>query len=240
MSGPSPIELDLDGARVAFSTRRGGVSEGPYESLNLGILTDDDPERVTENRHRLAAAVGLEPARVAMGWQVHGAEVGEWTAPPTEAAYAAPGPTLPELDAHTTGARGLGLLVLAADCLPIALAAPERVAMVHGGWRGLAAGILERTLERFDEAPAAVIGPGIGACCYEVGPEVLAAFEGSAGVVGGRRLDLRAVARERLTRAGVERIDEVDLCTSCRPDLFFSHRRDGELTGRQGGLVWRR
>jgi YfiH family protein len=224
---------------VAFSTRHGGVSEGPYESLNLGILSDDDPARVAENRERLAASLGLDPARVAMGWQVHGAEVREWDDAPEDGAYAAPGGALHAVDAHTTRAGGLGLLVLAADCLPIALASPERVAMVHGGWRGLAAGILERTLERFESTPVAAIGPGIGRCCYQVGDEVLAAFEELDGVTEGSRLDLRAVARRRLSAAGVERIEDVDLCTSCRGELFFSHRRDGGLTGRQGGIVWR-
>lgn len=242
MSAPEPIELDLPGARVAFSTRLGGVSEGPYESLNLGILTDDDPGRVSENRARLAAAVGLDPRRVAMGWQVHGADVQEWSGPPVGSAYAAPGGSLERVDAHVTAEPGLGLLVLAADCLPVALAAPGRVAMVHAGWRGLAAGVLERAVARFDAAGAveAAIGPGIGRCCYEVGEEVLRAFDDLEGVTSGRRLDLAAVARTRLAAMGVGSVLDVEMCTSCRPDLFFSHRRDDGLTGRQGGIVWRR
>ncbi|MGI8597456.1 MAG: polyphenol oxidase family protein [Thermoleophilaceae bacterium] len=240
LAGPGPIEVDLPGARVAFSTRRGGVSEGPYESLNLGILTDDDPGRVSENRSRLARAVGLVPERVAMGWQVHEAGVREWEAPPQDGAFAALGGSRPRVDAHTTRMPGLGLLVLAADCLPVALASPGRVAMAHAGWRGLAAGVLERTLEYFEETPAAVLGPAIARCCYEVGPEVLAAFDDVPGAASGRMLDLKAVARARLAAAGVERVEDVALCTSCRPDLFFSHRRDAGMTGRQGGIVWRR
>ena len=233
------IEVALPGARGAFSTRRGGVSEGPYESLNLGILTDDHPQRVVENRRRLALDAGLDPSRVAMGWQVHGTAIREWAAgPAVHGGYAQPGAELDRVDGHVTTVPGLGLLVLAADCLPLALAAPGRVAMLHCGWRGLAAGIVESALARFPEAPAAVIGPGIGRCCYEVGDEVLAAFEGIDEAADGRMLDLRAVARQKLHEAGVERIEEVELCTSCRPDLFFSHRRDGGLTGRQGGLVW--
>jgi hypothetical protein len=110
--------------------------------------------------------------------------------------------------------------------------------MLHCGWRGLAGGIVERAVERFEERPAAVVGPGIGRCCYEVGPEVLEAFEDLDGVADGRMLDLRAVARRKLEAAGVDEIDDVDLCTSCRPDLFFSHRRDDGVTGRQGGLAW--
>ena len=235
------IELELAGARVAFSTRNGGVSEGPYRSLNLGILTDDDPARVTHNRGLLAEALGIEPGSVAMGWQVHGHEIADWDAPPSAGAggYAEPGAELRKVDGHTTAAAELALLVLVADCLPVALAAPDRVTMLHCGWRGLAAGIVERALDAFGERPAAAVGPGIGACCYEVGPEVTSAFRDLDGVAAGRMLDLRAVAEAKLRGAGVERIEHVDLCTSCRSELFFSHRRDGGVTGRQAGLVWR-
>lgn len=236
------IEVDLPGAAVGFSTRRGGVSEGPYESLNLGILTDDEPERVARNRELLAVQAGLETDRVAMGRQVHGAEIGEWTQDEQPAFASRPlGSTeeLAEVDGQATCAEDLGLLVLVADCLPVALAGGERIAMLHCGWRGLAAGIIERALETFAEPPAAAIGPGVGPCCYEVGAEVLAAFEDLDGVASGSMLDLAAVARRKLAGGGVRRVEQVDLCTSCRPDLFFSHRRDGGLTGRQGGLVRR-
>jgi len=239
VSGPDPIELELSGARVAFSTRNGGVSDGPYRSLNLGILTDDDPARVTDNRRRLAGSVGLAPESVAMVWQVHGGELAEWTEPPRFGGYAVPGAPLRQVDGHLTDLPGVGLLILGADCLPVALAGPGRVSMLHCGWRGLAAGIVERAAAGFPEPPAAAIGPGIGRCCYEVGPEVLAAFEDLDGVASGRMLDLRAVARARLEALGVSRIEDVDLCTSCRSDLFFSHRRDSGITGRQGGIVWR-
>src|SRR3954449_4308724 len=117
--------------------------------------------------------------------------------------------------------------------------APGRAAMLHCGWRGLADGIVEHGLARFGEVPAAAIGPGIGRCCYEVGDEVLGRFAGMDGVADGPMLDLRAIARRKLEAGGVTRIDEVDLCTSCRADLYFSHRRDGGVTGRQGGLVAR-
>jgi polyphenol oxidase len=232
------FDVALPGARVLFSTRRGGVSEGPYESLNLGLLTDDDPARVGENRRRLAAAAGVDPAAVAMGWQAHGAEVREWDSA-GGLDFLRPGNDLPRVDGHTTVEPGIGLLVLAADCLPVALSGGGRVTMLHCGWRGLAGGLVERALEAFEEPPAAAIGPGIGRCCYEVGPEVLERFAGLEGVAEDGMLDLRAVARRRLEAGGVERIEEVDLCTSCRPDLFFSHRRDRGLTGRQAGLVRR-
>ena len=234
------IERELPGARVVFSTREGGVSEGPYESLNLGLFTDDEEGRVVENRRRLAAAAGLEPEAIAMGWQMHGAEVREWTRTPARPVFPEPADNLPRVDGHTTSVEGLGLLVIVADCLPVALSTGERVGMVHCGWRGLAEGVLDRAIEYFDgEAPEAAIGPGIGSCCYEVGEEVLERFEELEGVADGRMLDLRAIARHQLEAGGVERIEHVDLCTSCRPDLFFSHRRDAGVTGRQGGLVWR-
>ncbi|MBX5468507.1 MAG: laccase domain-containing protein [Thermoleophilaceae bacterium] len=232
------IELELDGARVAFTTRRGGVSGGPYESLNLGLLTGDEPANVAENRTRAAADAGLDPAQVAMGWQVHGAEIREWDAAPRRGGYASPGAELPRVDGHATGAPGVALLVLVADCLPVALAGGGRVAMLHCGWRPLAAGLIERALATFAEPPAAAIGPGIGRCCYEVGPEVLARFADLEGVADGRRLDLRAVARRKLEALGVTRIVDVDRCTACERDSFFSHRRDGGTTGRQAGLVW--
>lgn len=238
----SLIDLDLPGARVAFSTRRGGISEGPYRSLNLGILTDDDPDAVASNRAMVAERAGLEPDRIATGWQVHGAAIAEWDSVPGELAFAArataAGADLPRVDGHATTVGGVGLLVLVADCLPVALAGGGRAAMLHCGWRGLDAGILERALETFGERPAAAIGPGIGPCCYEVGDEVLAAFDDLDGVFRGRMLDLKAVARHKLRAAGVREVEDVGLCTSCRPDLFFSHRRDGRVTGRQAGIAW--
>jgi YfiH family protein len=229
--------LRLPGARAIFSTRLGGVSKGPYESLNLGILTEDDPELVTENRRRLAGAVGLDPDCVAMGWQVHGSDLREWDSPPSPSAFAEPGTELDRVDGHLTDRSGLALMVLVADCIPVALAGGGRAAILHCGWRGLAEGIVEKGLERFDEPPAAAVGPGIGPCCYEVGPEVLEAFEGVDGAADGRMLDLRAIIAHKLAEGGVEEVQHLDHCTSCRPELYFSHRRDGGVTGRQAGLV---
>jgi YfiH family protein len=238
VSEPRTIDVELPGGRVAFSTRRDGVSEGPYASLNLGILTDDDQRRVAENRELLSEEIGIDAERVAMGWQVHASDIREWHEAPDGGGYAQPGAALDRVDGHATGVSGLGLLVLVADCLPVALVAPGRAAMLHCGWRPLADGIVEKALASFDEPPAAAIGPGIGRCCYEVGEEVLAEFADLDGVASGRMLDLRMVVRRKLETAGVERIEDVDLCTSCRPDLFFSHRRDGGVTGRQGGIAW--
>ena len=154
-------ELPLPGARAIFSTRNGGVSDGPYRSLNLGILTDDQPEHVAENRARLAAAASVDPERVVMGWQVHGAEVREWEGPSPDRAYMEPGgKELPRVDGHATRQNGLGLLVLVADCYPVALSDGRRAAMLHCGWRPLAGSIIEKAVQSFAETPVAAVGPG--------------------------------------------------------------------------------
>jgi polyphenol oxidase len=231
-------ELPLPGARAVFSTRHGGVSRGPYRSLNLGILTDDDPANVRENRRLLAAKARVRAEAVVMGWQVHGTDLREWDGPDPQNAYAEPGgKQLPRVDGHLTGERDLALLVLVADCYPVALSDGSRVAMLHCGWRPLAGGIVEKAVARFDRPPAAAVGPGIGGCCYEVGPEVLEHFADVPGAADGRMLDLRRVIDDRLAAAGVTEVEHLDCCTSCHPDLYYSHRRDDGLTGRQAGIV---
>ena len=236
------LEADLGGgARAAFSTRLGGVSEGDFESLNIGVLTDDALESVVVNRRRLDSALGLDPARVVIGRQVHGAEIAHHEGAQDPAPWERPGPEPPHLDGHVVSEPGLAALVFVADCLPIALAAPGGVAMLHGGWRGLAAGIVGTGVDALADpaATTAAIGPGIGSCCYEVGDEVLAAFAPlGSGLADGRMLDLPAVARRLLERAGVERVETADLCTRCNQDLFFSHRGSGGRTGRQAGVAW--
>jgi polyphenol oxidase len=232
------LEAELPRARVAFSSRLGGVSELPFDTLNLGILTGDRRAAVLENRTRLTAALGLRPDNILMGLQLHSSELVGHQSAQDPSPYAIPGSPLPEADGHFTSKPGLAPLVLVADCLPIALAGPGGAAMLHCGWRGLAAGILARGAEMV-RAEAAAIGPGIGPCCYEVGPQVLERFTRLGnGVASGRMLDLAEVARRQLAAAGVERVESAGLCTSCEPALFFSHRRDGERSGRQGGLVW--
>jgi YfiH family protein len=227
---PPAWEVELPGARAYFSTRRGGESGGPYESLNLGILTEDENNLVVRNRARFAGRAGLASGAVVQGRQVHGTEIREWGERE---------PTLEEVDGHTSEREGLGLLVLVADCLPVALAGGGRIAMLHCGWRGLAGGIVEAALRRFGEPPAAALGPCIGRCCYEVGPEVLEEFAVYEDAAEGRMLSLRTVAEAKLREAGVRQVEHVDVCTSCNPELLFSHRRDNGVTGRQGGLVVR-
>jgi YfiH family protein len=233
------LEAAPGGARVAFSTRLGGVGTGPYESLNVAILTGDDPPVVRENRHRLAGALGLDPAMVVIARQVHGSEVLRHQAPQSPSPFAEPGPDPPKVDGHALARDDLAALVFVADCLPVAVAGERGAAMLHCGWRGLAGGIVARGVEAVG-GTAAAIGPGIGPCCYQVGEEVLARFLAlGAGVASGSMLDLTAVARRLLERAGVAEIESAELCTSCNPELFFSHRRDGPRTGRQAGLIWR-
>jgi YfiH family protein len=231
------LEAKLPGARAAFSTRIGGLSEAPYDALNVGILTGDEFERVGENRRRLAASIERDPQGVVMARQAHGAELRRHNAPQEPRVFADVVKSPDEADGQVTSNPELTPLVIVADCLPVAMVGPGGVAMAHCGWRGLAGGIVARVADAV-EAEAAAIGPGIGPCCYEVGEEVLSAFADLDGVARGRMLDLTAVATALLERAGVGTIESSGLCTSCNPELFYSHRRDGERTGRQAGLAW--
>jgi polyphenol oxidase len=254
-SGVRWLEASLAGATATFSTRIGGTSGPPFDGLNLGVFTEDEHDAVVENRGRLAVALGFEPERIIIGRQVHGAELAVHGGPQAPSPFAEPGSAIPEVDGHVSAEDSLPLLVFVADCLPIALSGPGGVAMLHCGWRGLAAGIIARGVEAIGATHAA-IGPGIGPCCYEVGEEVLDAFTGlelgargrkprytkgnrPVGTVSRCALDLPEVARRLLRAAGVERIESSGLCTSCEVELFFSHRRDAGRTGRQAGLVWR-
>jgi polyphenol oxidase len=233
------IAASLPGGEVLFSTRRGGVSAGPFASLNLGRLTDDEGANVDANRERLAAAVGRPRGRFLYGRQVHGARVRRATEPPGDGRSAA------EEDGQATALPDAPALVFVADCLPVMLVADGAVAALHGGWRGLADGILAEGVTALRELGAsgpvrAALGPSARGCCYEVGEEVHARFEGYDARVGERNLDLAAVARIQLAEAGVEEVIDVGLCTMCADaGLFFSHRRDGGVTGRQAGVVWR-
>jgi YfiH family protein len=243
-SSPDPwhehLSVTLPGAQVVFTTRHGGVSSGPFSSLNLGRLTDDRPEHVAHNRSSLEDQVGR---RLAMVRQVHGTAVHLADAGWPRAAGPEQVP-LPEGDGVITAMPDLAPAVLVADCLPVALAGDGAVAMLHAGWRGLASGVLDegRRLMREQGVSGqlqAAIGPGVGVCCYEVGEEVHRAFRSyGRGVRRGANLNLRAVARIQLEREGVEVQHDVSLCTSCSPELFFSHRRDQGVTGRQAGVIW--
>jgi polyphenol oxidase len=233
-SAPGPYD-------VAFSTRLGGVSEGPYESLNLGILTGDEPARVIENRSRLCDEAGVERERATMLWQQHGAGVVRAEA---DRGVMTAGFDHPPGDALWTDEPGLAMMLITADCLPVAIArangAEPALAVLHVGWRGLLEGIATAATNALGgERLAAVIGPGIGPCCYEVGEEVAEPFHDrfGAGVMKGSNLDLYAATEQALASAGCTEVERVEMCTSCHPDLFFSHRRDGAATGRQGVIA---
>jgi YfiH family protein len=232
------IVIDLPGARAVFTTRRGGHSAGPYSSLNLGLLTDDDPAVVQRNRVTLRDALGVPP--LSYVHQVHGAEV-----LPADSARDGGAPVgLAKADGQVTDQPGVAMVALTADCLPVAIAGDRALGMVHAGWRGLAGGVLAAAVTALSELGAeplaAAIGPGAGGCCYQAGAEVHAAFAGVRGARRGDNADLKAVARHQLTAAGVPVVHDVDLCTICAdPGLFFSHRRDHGITGRQAGVAWR-
>jgi polyphenol oxidase len=231
--------IDLNGAHVVFTTRRGGASTGPYESMNLGRLTDDRPEAVRDNRASLQSQLGITLAHIR---QVQGTDVRRVTEQPVEPDDP---DQLPRVDGHATALTGVGPTVLVADCLPVAVAGDGAVAMLHAGWRGLAGGILAEGVAAVRELGAtgplrAAIGPGAGPCCYEVGEDVHSVFaEHGLDVRNGRKLDLKAIARMQLERAGVEVVHDLGLCTICAdPSLLFSHRRDRGITGRQAGVAW--
>jgi YfiH family protein len=233
------IAAELPGARVLLSTRHGGVSPQPFDSLNLGRLTEDAGENIDANRERLAAAVGLPRGRFLYGRQVHGTRVRRAAEPPSAERPAG------EEDGQATALRGAAALVFVADCLPVLLAAEGAVAALHCGWRPLAGGIVAEGLAALRDLGAdgpvtAVVGPGARGCCYEVGEEVHEHFAHVPGSrAGERNLDLPAIAAAKLAECGVADVHDSGLCTMCRNDLFFSHRADAGVTGRQAGVVWR-
>jgi YfiH family protein len=238
------IEWDVRGPyRVAFSTRQGGVSEGAFASLNLGIRTEDDPARVVENRTRLCAAVGADPDGATMAWQRHGATVTR--AQPR--GIVTPGTVYDHCDGLWSDAQGRAMLLLTADCLPIAVARVHTqrrrpaVGILHAGWRGLLAGVVGAGVRALGGGKlAAAIGPSIGPCCYEVGEEVAVPFREAFGsdVMRDGRLDLWTAAERALRAAGCEHVERLGVCTSCERERFFSHRRDRGHTGRQGVIAY--
>ena len=229
------IRWQAEGYEIAFTTRLGGVSEGPYASLNLGRKSGDDVARADENRRLACAAIGADVEQLALNHQVHSDRV-------LRATRALRGE---RADGLWTAEPGLPLLALSADCLPIAIVRAgtdePSVAVLHAGWRGLLAGIVAAGARALGAGKlAAAIGPAIGPCCYEVGEEVAAPFRERFGddVVNARRLDLWTSAERALLAAGVERVERFDRCTYCEPETFFSHRRDAGRTGRQGVIAY--
>ena len=211
------------GVDALITTRGGGVSEAPFDSLNLGAHVGDEPRRVAMNRARVAESMRVSPERLVSLSQIHGADVLE-----------VEGPTQGEGDALVTSSRDTAIAVLVADCLPIVFAdtARRRVGVVHAGWRGLAAGVIANALARFDDVRTvhAIIGPGVSPRVYQVGPEVSDTFRAIPGAVladvGDRsRLDLRTVALHQLAVAGLasEHVGAVADVTD-GGGVFFSDR----------------
>jgi hypothetical protein len=227
--------------RVAFSTRLGGVSKEAFASLNLGILTEDDPASVVKNRTRLCDAVGADPDGATMAWQRHGATVTR--AQPR--GIVTPGTVYDHCDGLWSDEPGRAMLLLTADCIPIALARSDgevpAVGILHAGWRGLLAGLVATGVRAIGARDlVAAIGPSIGPCCYEVGEEVATPFREAFGddVVRNGKLDLWTSAERALRAAGCEHVERFDICTSCDAERFFSHRRDNGKTGRQGVIAY--
>ena len=245
-------DWNAEGVGALMSTRLGGASRAPFDSLNLRHGLGDEPDAVRDNQRRFAAAIG-NAVPVYLN-QIHGATVVHLVE-----ADARDGAVVATADASVTSARGVACTIQVADCLPVLFAAPagRAVGAAHGGWRGLAAGVLEATLEAVCTAagcaPAEVsvwLGACIGPRHFEVGPDVLAAFgaapdgDGDGGarfvpVVPGKWLaDLPGLARDRLHTAGVRAISGGRWCTYADPSRFFSFRRDGRRTGRMAAAVW--
>lgn len=201
------LEASLPGSKAVFSTRSGGSAR--------------------ESHVPLVTALGISADRVVGSRQVHGTEL---------AFHGDAADNVAEADGHVIAEAGPVGLVYVADCLPVALAGPGGVAILHCGWRGLAGGIVSRGAAAVGATHAA-IGPGIGPCCYEVGDDVLDAFGLGTGIASGRMLDLPEVARRLLLTSDVGKIESAGLCTCCEEQLFFSHRRDAG-PGRQAGLAW--
>jgi polyphenol oxidase len=213
---------------VAFSSRRGGVSEPPFDSLNLAGRGGDHTDRVAQNRRRAAAAIGFPLGSLVLARQVHG--TGRLHA------HAGRSGVLGDADIITASESGPVLGILTADCAPVLLVGDRGIAVAHAGWRGLVAGVIESAVNAVAPVTAAWIGPCIHACCYQVGPEVIEAFRASGlPVAEGDRVDPADASLFALRRAGVEHVATADACTSCDPN-YFSYRRDG-VTGRQGAFL---
>jgi hypothetical protein len=228
----------VPGAVLLFSTRRGGVSRAPYESLNLGRSTDDEPAAVRENRARFLRQASTTTEALATAGQVHGARVVEVFHPGHHS----------DCDALVTRVPGVAIAVTTADCMSLLYDAPGAVAVAHSGWRGTAEAMPVAALDAVcrlagcaPDAVSVAIGPAIRGCCYEVGEDVAARFPAAAvrPTPGRPRLDLPTAAKLALDAAGVRprRVHDTGACTCCTPDWYFSHRRDNGRTGRHWGLA---
>jgi len=246
----------VGGVAHGFSTRLGGVSQGMWESLNLGVSRGDNPDHVRENYRRFLTAIGAEPGKLAMTNQVHGGTVrtvtsADWKDDPY-------GKVNYEADGLMTATPGVTLMVFSADCIPILFFDPVRrvIAACHAGWRGTAAGIAANTVERMKEVYGcrgedilAAVGPGIGPCCFETHEDVPNAMTAAMATAalpfmqikenGKFAVDLKGINVRRLEQAGLDKanIAVCEACTACRTDLFWSHRKMGEQRGSMAAAI---
>src|SRR6266498_2287028 len=243
-------ELLAAGVVAAFSSRAGGFGSAPYDSLNLGLHVGDDLRTVLRNRRRLATVLSVAGLPWATVRQVHSARTVR--ARPEALGQGPPEarPPLAEADAIVTDQPGVLLAVFMADCVPLLLADPAArvVGAVHAGWRGLVAGAVEAGVEAFAGlgadlgASVALVGPAIGPCCYEVGPEVAEAVgerypaASATTTEGSLAIDTTAATVQALERAGMGAVRAAHECTAHQPERFFSYRRDG-ASGRQAGVI---
>ncbi len=256
------LRIDIDGVRIyrfetlaveglvhGVFTRLGGVSQGPFATLNVGHTVGDAPDAVAENQARIFSRMGTQAAQVVTARQVHGNHVAVVQAGDG-------GRVMDNTDGLVTAAPGLALMLRFADCQPIVLYDPvhHAVGLIHAGWRGIAQGMAYRAVEKMQgafgtrpEALLAGLGPAIGPCCYTVGDDVASAMgyalpewrEAMTSLEEGQwRLDLSAANAQQLTAAGVRNIEQAQMCTSCHHDVFFSHRADQGRTGRFAAVVY--
>jgi hypothetical protein len=218
----------VEGIDAVFTTRRGGVSEPPFDALNVSTTVGDGLHRVLANRDLAGRPIGRGPWWSTVK-QVHGADV-------VVAYPSARGPAgrTREADGQWTEDEEATLAVLSADCVLVLAAGPTRLGVAHAGWRGIVAGIVENIV-RYTEADRVFLGPAIGPCCFEVGAEVTSEYAARypGAVTDERHVDLWTAAADAARAAGTREVHAARLCTSCHVDLFFSHRRDDGFTGRQ-------
>jgi YfiH family protein len=243
-------ELGSIGVLAAFTERTGGMSTVPFDSLNVSLSVGDEPAAVRANRRHVTEGLGIRPFAVA--GLVHGSKLARVGPERAGAGFTDPAEVVAGADGLLTSTAGISLAVTSADCVPLVFACPTEstIAVIHAGWRGFAAGVLDRAAEAFQH-PREVrvaVGPAIGPCHYEVDGDVASAVAAasSAGAVTARRgdrlaLDLVATARKTLRAWGIRNIEDTGLCTACERERFFSHRRDGAGggTGRQAAIAVR-
>lgn len=240
---------------TCFSSRIGGVSESPYESLNLGFKSGEAFDNVRRNFARLCDSAGFKVEDLVLSDQVHG-DICRSVGYGDRGSGIVSDGDIHRTDALTTDSRGVALCIFTADCVPVFLYDPENAAigLCHAGWRGVVNGIVSKTVSEmkrdYGSRPSSVmaaIGPSIGPCCFRVGRDLADRFRGIFGGTGnivieddyGFRIDLWEAVKTQLVGSGIRVVSIIEsgLCTSCRESLFFSYRRDGASTGRMASII---